>query len=168
MTNDANNKSVSVIAFGASAGGLQCLRPIIRGLKPNDHDAYVVAAHLSPSHISNLTEILADQSEVKVVSASNDQIIQPGYVYVCSSATDIVIVAGRIQLPKPYPSALIAPSIDRLFSSIAHQYGHKATAVVLSGSGHDGVLGAKDINASGGVVIVQNPEEAIHPSMPET
>lgn len=167
MTSEATQNDVSVIAFGASAGGLQCLRPIIRGLKPSAHQVYVVAVHLSPSHISNLTEILADQSAVKVVSASDDQVILPGYVYVCSSATDIVIVGGRIQLLEPSASALIAPSIDRLFSSIAHQYGHKAVAVVLSGSGHDCVLGAKDVNVAGGVVIVQNPEEAIHPSMPE-
>ena len=70
LTGKPSEQLPVVVAFGASAGGLQALRPIIRGLKRRGRATYVVAHHMSPVQPSNLPELLADRSELVVVSAS--------------------------------------------------------------------------------------------------
>lgn len=61
----------------------------------------------------------------------------------------------------------LAPSIDRLFSSLAAHWGKQAIALILSGSGHDGSIGAEEIRKQGGIVIAQYPNESVQPAMPE-
>ena len=59
-----------------------------------------------------------------------------------------------------------SPSIDRLLASAADIFGERLIAVILSGMGSDGVVGAGEVKARGGTVIIQNPETAAQPSMP--
>jgi two-component system chemotaxis response regulator CheB len=58
------------------------------------------------------------------------------------------------------------PSIDPLFRSAADTFGEQAIGVILSGSLGDGVSGLKAIKEAGGVVIVQDPNEALFPALP--
>src|ERR1044071_6862639 len=53
-----------------------------------------------------------------------------------------------------------------LLSSAAQSYGEHLIAVILTGSGSDGAVGAVDVKNAGGVVIIQNPQTAPYPSMP--
>ncbi len=59
----------------------------------------------------------------------------------------------------------VRPSADLLFESVAASYKDRAIAVVLSGSGSDGAMGAQAIKKTGGTVIVQ--ENAEFTGMPE-
>jgi two-component system chemotaxis response regulator CheB len=63
-------------------------------------------------------------------------------------------------LPPPRPSA------DLLLSTLAVAVGPRAVAVVLSGSGHDGSLGAQAVDAFGGSVLVQDKQSALQYGMP--
>ena len=56
-------------------------------------------------------------------------------------------------------------AIDLFFRSLAAEHGD-GFAVVLSGSGSDGAVGAKAVKESGGLVLVQDPSEAGHGGMP--
>lgn len=58
------------------------------------------------------------------------------------------------------------PGVDELFRSAAEVFGPGAVAVVLSGSGDDGAAGAAAVAAGGGRVLVQDPADAEHGSMP--
>src|SRR4030095_5824181 len=55
--------------------------------------------------------------------------------------------------------------IDVFFRSLAANHGD-GFAVVLSGGGSDGAVGAKAVKEAGGVVLVQDPREAAHEAMP--
>ena len=156
------------MAFGASAGGLQALRPIINGLERNGATAYLIAHHLSPSHPTSLAELLGAKSKLRVVTASQGESLRADHVYVCPPGYDIELADDRLTIILPQISAIIAPSIDRLFRSLAADLGEQAVVVILSGSGHDGTQGAEAINAVSGTVIVQLPEEAVQPGMPQT
>ena len=59
------------------------------------------------------------------------------------------------------------PSVDVLFESAADSYGERAVGVILTGNGHDGASGLARIKACGGTAIVQDPDEAEAPGMPE-
>ncbi len=159
---------IYLVAIGASAGGLQALRPIVQGLERHGRAAYVLAQHLSSSQPSNLTEILGTHSALTVVTATHGAPLWPDHLYVCPSGFDLEVDAGHLVLSEPDPSAFIAPSIDKLFVSAAASFASKSVGVILSGSGHDGTAGAMAISAAGGQVIVQSPEEATHASMPDS
>ena len=162
-----DNPGLLVVAFGASAGGLQALRPIIQGLKRHGTTAYVVAHHLSPTAPSGLLELLADATELSVVPASHGAPLRADHVYVCPPGCHIELVGNTLSLFPRDASAYVSPSVDRLFRSQAERYGESAIGVILSGSGQDGSRGAAAIHAAGGTVIVQLPEEAMQPGMPE-
>jgi two-component system CheB/CheR fusion protein len=63
-------------------------------------------------------------------------------------------------LPRP------KPSVNLLFSSAARAYGEALIAVILTGTGSDGAMGAREVKALGGTVIIENPETAAYPGMP--
>lgn len=160
-------QSPRIVAFGASAGGLQALRPIINRLPRDGQHAYLVAHHLSPVHPTSLAELLGAQSQLTVVVATDHGVPLPDHVYVCPPGCDIELVDGRLSVTPSDPNGAIAPSIDRLFRSLAACRGEKAIVVILSGSGSDGVQGAEAVNSVDGMVLVQLPEEAVQPGMPQ-
>ena len=51
--------------------------------------------------------------------------------------------------------------VNRLFLSVAQIYGQRATAVLFSGKGIDGIEGMKNIKEAGGRTIVQDPANCI-------
>jgi len=159
--------ATEIVAFGASAGGLQAMRPILRLLEPNGRTAYVVAQHMSTIHSSHLVELLGHQTKLTVVVAGDGAPLKADWVYVTPPGTDIRVQNDLLQLTSPSPSALIFPSIDELFVSVAAAFRERAVGVILSGSGFDGVAGAKAIQATGGLVMVQTPDEAVQGGMPE-
>jgi two-component system CheB/CheR fusion protein len=56
-------------------------------------------------------------------------------------------------------------AIDSLFRSLAETHGD-GFAVILSGSGSDGTVGARAVKEQGGLILVQDPSEAGHSGMP--
>lgn len=99
---------------------------------------------------------------------NHDAPLRSDHLYVCPAGCDLEISDGcLLALRESDPPAFIAPSIDRLFRSVAACFGGQSVGVILSGSGHDGAAGAAAIAAAGGQVIVQSPEEATQASMPK-
>jgi two-component system chemotaxis response regulator CheB len=61
----------------------------------------------------------------------------------------------------------VRPAIDPLFRSAAQEYEGRAVGIILSGGLDDGVAGLMAIQRRGGKAIVQKPEDAAVPEMPE-
>jgi two-component system CheB/CheR fusion protein len=58
-------------------------------------------------------------------------------------------------------------AIDLFFRSVAERTGG-GFAVILTGAGSDGAIGVRAVKETGGIVLVQDPEEAEHSSMPRS
>jgi len=160
--------SFPVVALGASAGGLEAFTRFFKALPPDTGMAFIVVAHLDPTHVSLLPDLLQKQTVMKVVQAKNKQKIQPNSVYVIPPNKDLSIL-NRVLflLPPPRARGMNLP-INRFFCSLAQDQGERASAIVLSGTGTDGTLGVKAIKAAGGVVLVQDEASALYTGMPKS
>ena len=65
------------------------------------------------------------------------------------------------------PVCFARPSIDVLMTAAADAYGPALAGVLLTGANMDGAEGMAVIHALGGLTIVQEPQDADAPTMPE-
>ena len=83
---DIANPSFPVVAVGASAGGLEAFKEFLRVLPSDIGMAFVFVQHLDPHAPSNLTEILARETELTVITVVDGVKLKPNYVYVLPRA----------------------------------------------------------------------------------
>jgi two-component system, chemotaxis family, protein-glutamate methylesterase/glutaminase len=155
-----------VVVVGASAGGVEALRTFTSNL-PADLDAAVlVVLHLLPTGPSLLPEILDRECPLRVTGALDGMPVEPGTVIVARPDRHLCVSGGAVEVNAGPRVNGHRPAIDPLFSSAAQSFGGATTGVLLSGMLDDGVAGLRAIRAVGGTTAVQDPEEAIYPSMP--
>ena len=156
---------VAVVVVGASAGGVEALRVLVAGL-PAGLAAPVVAVLHIPRHApSALAPILDRAGPLPARTAGHRAPLQPGVVHVAPADRNVLLARDELVLAAE-PVGNHLPGIDELFRSAAEVFGPGAVAVVLSGTGNDGAAGAAAVAAGGGRVLVQDPADAEHGSMP--
>ncbi|BDV33713.1 chemotaxis protein CheB [Methylocystis iwaonis] len=156
-----------IIVIGASAGGLQPLRQIVSALPATCEAAIFIVMHIG-DHRSDLPTILSWSSKLSVSFAKDNSPIQAGHIYVAPPDQHMVLECDRIRLNRGPKVHHTRPAADPLFISAAKVYGHRVTGIILSGGDNDGAEGLRVIKEHGGQAVIQKPEEAAEPSMPET
>ena len=159
-----------VIGIGASAGGLDAFKKLIKEIPVDSGMAYVLVQHLDPNHESMLTEILQKITSIPVLEIADDIKVEPNHLYVIPSNKIMVATDGVLLLaPRPEKSKTerYLP-IDLFFTSLAVVHQTHAIAVVLSGTGTDGTLGLKAIKDYGGITFAQDEASAAYPDMPNS
>jgi two-component system chemotaxis response regulator CheB len=157
-----------VILVGASAGGLEALVALMRGLPGDLPAAVLVAVHMAPRPESSLPTILARSANLEVVQARDGERLRPGRVYVAAPDHHLVVREATVGLWRGPPENGHRPAVDPLFRSGARTFGPRAVGVVLSGNLEDGTAGLRAIAYAGGVTVVQAPEDARYPGMPSS
>jgi len=155
-----------VAGIGASAGGLEAFTRILSPIPADADLAIVLVQHLSRNHPSMLKELLSVKTALSVIEGEDGLEIRRGAVYVIRPDTRLTVIDGHLRVTQRPEGRVIDAPVDRLFESLAEQYGERAIGVVLSGSGSDGAAGVRQIKAAGGIVLVQDPEEAGVNGMP--
>lgn len=155
-----------VIAFGISAGGLEPLKQILCKLPDDMYAAYVIIPHLYPHYRSHLDHILTREIERPVLRISTGMRIQPGNIYTLPEGQVLSIRNGQFKLSPRPEEEKINKAIDHFFKSLAADARDQAIGIILSGAGFDGIEGAKAIEDEKGIVIVQDPDTAQFPLMP--
>jgi len=162
------NDHFIIVGIGASAGGLAALKKFVFSLPEMTGMAYIIVQHLDPTHDSLLSEILVKQSKMPVTDAKDNEKVAPDHIYVIPPDAYLAIESGKIKLTKPEETRGLRKSIDHLFRSLAKGYKDSCAGIILSGSGSDGTAGLREIKATGGLVLAQDPETATHGSMPQS
>jgi two-component system, chemotaxis family, protein-glutamate methylesterase/glutaminase len=156
-----------VVAVGASAGGVEALTRLC-SLLPEDLPAAVfVVLHVSSTFPSFLPQILSRAGHLPAQHARDGQPIQAGKIYIAPPDMHLMVGERTMYLSRGPQENGHRPAIDVLFRSAAEAYRSNVIGVVLSGTLRDGALGLRDIQKAGGVTIVQDPQEALYPGMPE-
>jgi two-component system CheB/CheR fusion protein len=162
------DRSVNIVALGASAGGLEPLKLFFGAMPANSRLAFVVVTHLPANHVSHLPELLDRAGPLQVSQARDGEQVAGGHVYVIPPGTLMGIRDGTIRL-EPSPERPPVPKpIDHFMATLADDAGDRSVGIVLSGTDHDGTAGLKAIRAAGELTLVQRPDTAEFPSMPES
>lgn len=159
--------AIPVVGLGSSAGGLEALKRMLPGLSPGCGFAFVIAQHLSPTHTSMMDSLLNKSCKLPVLRVVDGQRIEADHIYVTPPNKDVAVDKGVLRLFEPESERIgPKPSIDRLFISLAREFGERAVCIVLSGTGSDGSFGARTVKAAGGLVIAQSEVSAKYSGMP--
>ena len=156
-----------IVAIGASAGGVRALQAFFSALPESVGAAFVVVIHLDPEHDSELAEVISAQAPFPVQQVRDAIRIEPDHVYVIPPNRRLYVSDRELRVAAfDEPRGRRAP-IDQFFRSVAEQYGD-GFAIILSGAGSDGALGVRAVKEAGGIVLVQDPNEAEYSSMPRS
>jgi two-component system chemotaxis response regulator CheB len=156
-----------LVAIGASWGGFDVLREILRDLPAELDAAVVIAQHRSPeSHPTAFRDLLGAVTRLTVREASDKDAVRPGTVYIAAPDYHLLVDPGSVSLSTDEPVLYARPSIDVLLETAAESYRDRCIGVVLTGANHDGARGLARIAALGGTAIVQDPETAQRGEMP--
>jgi two-component system, chemotaxis family, protein-glutamate methylesterase/glutaminase len=155
-----------LIVIGASAGGVEALQVIARGLPGDLAAAVLMVLHTSPQGPDLLPEILSKVSPLEVAKAVDGAPIEQGKIYVAPPDHHLLVRDQRIGLSRGPKENRARPAIDPLFRTAAAAYGPRLVGVILTGMLDDGTAGLSAVKERGGTTVVQNPEDALYPSMP--
>jgi two-component system CheB/CheR fusion protein len=159
---------VPIVGIGASAGGLEAFTQLLGALPPDSGMAFVMVSHLSRTHKSMLTELLAKSTRMPASQVTGTTPVAADHVYVIPPDMNLSIVDGAIQVT-PIDAGRHPPAaIDFFFRSLAESRKSRAIGVLLSGTGTDGTLGLAAIKAEGGITFAQDEASARYADMPRS
>lgn len=159
--------SADLVAMGASWGGLDAFRELLRDLPAGLDAAVVIAQHRSPeSHQTAFRDLLGAVTRLRVCEAGDKDALRPGTVYIAAPDYHLLVDRGCLSLSTDEPVHHARPSIDVLLESAAESYRERCVGVVLTGANDDGARGLARVAELGGMAIVQDPAEAIRDEMP--
>lgn len=159
------------IAIGASTGGIHALASLLEQVPTEVTQPIFVTQHLPPSFspffaaqvgVFARRPCAIGQERRRV--AEGEVLIAPGDAHLLAAAQPDGHVAIRLsQAPSPTGNL---PSVDPMFTSLAHAYGPRLLAIVLTGMGRDGLEGARAVRAAGGTIVVQDRDSSVVWGMP--
>jgi two-component system chemotaxis response regulator CheB len=156
-----------LVVVAASAGGLAALAGVLSALPGNFPVPIAVVQHVDPNRTSLLAPLLGRRTPLLVKQGEEHDRLSPGVVYTAPPGQHMIITAARaIGLDNADPVHFLRPCADRLFQSAAASCG-RVLAVILSGTGTDGSLGAAAVKAAGGFVIAQDEASSAFFGMPQ-
>src|SRR6476661_4662975 len=157
-----------VVALGASAGALDTFRKFLDALPANNGMAFVLIQHLDPKHESLMVDLLTGNTPMKVLQAVDGMQLERDHAYLIPPGAYLAIRDGNLRLSKPLERHGARMPFDFFLRSLAEECGERAICAILSGTGTDGSLGLRAVKEKGGLVIVQDPEEAAFDGMPRS
>jgi two-component system CheB/CheR fusion protein len=164
---ELKKKSFTVVAIGASAGGLEAVTQLLKNLSPTTGMAFIYVQHLSPDHKSLLDVLLSKVTQMEVQVIDDMEMMKPNNFYVIPNDKEIEVTDRHIKLIPRSKNRTSNFSIDLLFSSLAETHQENVIGVILSGSANDGTRGLKEIKQAGGITFAQD-ESAKFTSMPNS
>jgi two-component system, chemotaxis family, protein-glutamate methylesterase/glutaminase len=149
------------LLIGASTGGPRAVTQVVAGLGlALQRVPVLIVQHMPPIFTAVFAEQLRAQSGVMAREPQHGEKLVPGQIYVAPGGRHMGLARGEaqptIRLDDGPPVNFCRPAVDVLFHDAAAVFGPSALAVVLTGMGSDGTLGAQALVEGGAHMIVQD------------
>jgi two-component system, chemotaxis family, protein-glutamate methylesterase/glutaminase len=163
------SKGRDIIVIGTSAGGLEALDALIRQLPTDIPASIFIVQHMPPADTGGaLLHRLSRHRAFGCKLAKNGESFARGRIYIAPPDSHLLVKKNRVVVSKGARENRNRPGIDPLFRSAAVAYTARVIGVVLTGMLDDGTAGLIAIKKCGGVTVVQDPNDAAYPSMPQS
>jgi len=157
-----------LVAVASSTGGPKALASFIPALPKDLPAALVIVQHMPATFTRLLAERLDRASRLKVKEAAEGDRLLVGLCLIAPGGYHMEITADEtVHLTKEPPIGGLRPCADITFRTIADVFGKRATAVVLTGMGHDGTSGCRIMKSRGSFVLTESAETALIYGMPK-
>ncbi|WP_235587890.1 chemotaxis-specific protein-glutamate methyltransferase CheB [Sphingopyxis sp. H115] len=164
------DQPIECIAVAASTGGIPAFTSFLANLDPRITAAILLTQHLPDAFMEFYARQIATMTARRVHVAAAGMIVEPGHIYLAPGDAHLLVVAnGRrreIALDHRPVDNGCCPSADPMLDAVADVYGKGGVAVILSGMGRDGAVGAARLKQAGGTVFAQAPESCVIWGMP--
>jgi len=160
-----------IVAIGSSTGGPKALHDLFVALSGDIPVPLVLTQHMPKLFLVSLAKRINSSSALGCIMAEDGMVLEPGIIHVAPGEVHMEIVrstgglqAKLIDGPKVHHCK---PAVDPMFFSLAKLAPQvKTLAVILTGMGADGALGALEIGSAKGHIIVQDEKTSVVWGMP--
>ena len=158
-----------MIAIGGSAGSLEVIVYLLKSLPDGFQTPVVLIVHRLKNRTSRLDKMLSKEAGIQnIIEPEDKEPIQPGRIYLAPQNYHLLVEEDHtFSLDYSEPVNFSRPSIDVSFESIANIFRNKTLAILLSGANKDGAAGLSRVTEKGGLALIQSPETAQYPAMPQ-
>jgi two-component system chemotaxis response regulator CheB len=162
-------RRIEAVVIGASAGGVEALGTLLPALPAGYRLPVFCILHVPGDRESRLAELFDGRLPLPVREAADKEAVNPGTVYFAGAGYHLSVERDfTFSLSCEPPVHFARPAIDVLMESSADAYGPGLVGILLTGANHDGAAGMAHIHASGGLTIVQDPDDALVATMPKS
>lgn len=156
-----------IVVIGATTGGPAAVRQILEDLSPDIAAIVLIALQPRPPSSQPPSIDWNSVATLPVHIAEQGARVEVGHVYLAPANHYLELTAElHLNVSRPPPGLRPVPWSDRLFLSAVAAVGNRTIGVVLTGNDADGAQGMLAIHDAGGIGIVQEPSDALDPSMP--
>ncbi len=167
---NARSSRPELVVIGASTGGPSAIQETVVSLPASFPLPVLVVVHMPGGFSEVFAKRLGQLSRLEVKEAQEDDALVAGRVLIAPGGKQ-TIVEGRPGKPrvsiKSLSGQMYRPSVNLAFSSAAEVLGGRVLAVVMTGMGADGSLGASDLKGAGATVWTQSEESCVVYGMPK-
>jgi two-component system CheB/CheR fusion protein len=157
-----------IVALGGSAGSLQALDDFFSEISSENGFAFVIIMHLVPKSGLNIASLIQKFTQMQVIEVVDGMQIRPNHVYVIPPMKNMAVQGNRLLLFSMSEKHNVSHCIDFFLKSLSEARWNKAVAIIFSGLGNDGQIGVRMIAEKLGLTMVQSPDSAQYPGMPES
>ena len=158
-----------LIVIATSTGGPRALHAVVPSLPSPLGAGVQIVQHMPPGFTRSLAAQLNDKSKLTVREAGPSDDIRPDTALIAPGGSHLEVAGrGRVRLSQAPPIGALRPRADITIESAARHYRAKMTLVVLTGMGHDGLVGARAVAAAGGTILVEAEETCVVWGMPRS
>ncbi len=165
-------RKISVVAIGSSTGGPRALQEILPQLPENFPVPVVISQHMPKNFTGPFAERLNQISRIRIKEAEDGDILHPGTVLLAPGGSHLKVERTKaietvVRITPDNGESIYKPSVDIMMEHISAVFPGRTLGVILTGMGHDGLEGMKNIKTSGGRTIAQNEDTCVVYGMPK-